>query len=129
MPMLQLDAPEHELPSTVVVPTEASIELLEAPKRKLRRRRNMLIILWTLLLVFGIMILLVRTPLHAPPFDSLTQYVCDPLPRLPNLGNRSQSYALRPNSRRILDGDARHSLPQASGRRQTARSYCTRKMK
>jgi hypothetical protein len=95
MPILHPNAPEHDLPPKVVVPTEASIELLEAPKRKLRRRRNMPIILWTLLLVFGILILLVRTPPYAPPFDSLTQYVCDPLPRLPNLGNRFQSYALR----------------------------------
>jgi hypothetical protein len=38
--------------------------------------------------------LLVRTPLHAPSFESLTEYVCDPLPRLPNLGNRFQSYRL-----------------------------------
>jgi hypothetical protein len=95
VPILQPDEPEHELPSKVVLPSEASIELLEAPKRKLRRRRNMPIILWTLLLVFGILMLVVRTPLHAPPFDSLTQYVCDPLPRLPNLGNRFQSYSLR----------------------------------
>jgi hypothetical protein len=95
MPILQSDAPEHELPSKVVIPTEALIELLEAPKRKLRKRRNMPIILWTLLLAFGILMLLVRTPLHAPAFESLTQYLCDPLPRLPNLGNRFQSYALR----------------------------------
>lgn len=38
--------------------------------------------------------LLVRSPINAPDFEQLTQYVCDPLPRLPNLGNRFQSYSL-----------------------------------
>jgi hypothetical protein len=94
VPILQPDVLEHELPSKVAIPTEASIELLEAPKRKVRKPRNMPSILWTLLLALGILILQVRTPLRAPPFESLTQYVCDPLPRLPVLGNRSQSYSL-----------------------------------
>jgi hypothetical protein len=55
----------------------------------------MAIILWTLLLVFGILMLIARGPLDAPPFEQLTQYVCDPLPPLPALGNRSQQYRLR----------------------------------
>jgi hypothetical protein len=54
----------------------------------------MAIILWVLLLVFGILMLLVRTPLHAPPFESLTQYVCDPPPLLPIQANRLGTYPL-----------------------------------
>jgi hypothetical protein len=92
--ILQTDTSERELPSKVVVPTEASIESLEAPRRKVPKRRNMPVILWTLLLVFGILMLLVRLPVNAPDCNDLTQYVCDPLPRLPNLGNRFQSYSL-----------------------------------
>jgi hypothetical protein len=52
-------------------------------------------ILWTLLLVFGILMLIARGPSDAPPFDQLTEYVCDPLPPLPVLGNRTQQYRLR----------------------------------
>lgn len=38
--------------------------------------------------------LFARMPINAPPFESLTQYTCDRLPSLPNLGNGRQSYAL-----------------------------------
>ena len=75
---------------------------LDLPKSGRPRLGRMPIILWTLLLAFGILMLLVRTPLHAPPFESLTQYVCDPLPPLPNLGNRFQRYSL---NRRCRAGD------------------------
>jgi hypothetical protein len=54
----------------------------------------MALILLLLLLSLGILMLLVRAPLHAPPFESLTQYVCDPLPGLPTLGSRTQLYLL-----------------------------------
>jgi hypothetical protein len=53
------------------------------------------LLLWSMLLLLGILMLLVRSPINAPDFEQLTQYVCDlpsPLPRF--LGNRSQSYAL-----------------------------------
>jgi hypothetical protein len=43
----------------------------------------------------GILMLIARGPLDAPPFEQLTQYVCDPPPPLPALGNRSQQYRLR----------------------------------
>lgn len=79
----------------VIDSSEAAAEALESPKRKRRSGGSMTAILWMLLLVFGILILLVRGPLHAPPFESLTQYVCDPLPSLPSLGNRLQQYRLR----------------------------------
>jgi hypothetical protein len=52
-------------------------------------------ILWILLLVLGFLMLIARGPLNAPPFEQLTEYVCDPLPRFPVLGNRSQQYRLR----------------------------------
>jgi hypothetical protein len=53
------------------------------------------VFLWSGLLLFGILILLARGPINAPPFEQLTQYVCAPIPPLPNLGYRSQSYNLR----------------------------------
>jgi hypothetical protein len=56
---------------------------------------SVVIILWGVLLLFGVLILLTRGPLNAPPFEKLTQYVCDPLPPLPTLGNRYQQYGLR----------------------------------
>jgi hypothetical protein len=52
------------------------------------------IILWSLSLLLGILIFVVHLPLNAPPIDQLTMYTCDPLPRLPNLGNRTQRYPL-----------------------------------
>jgi hypothetical protein len=55
----------------------------------------MVVILWGFLLLFGVLMLLTRGPLSAPPFEQLTQYVCDPLPPLPTLGNRFQQYGLR----------------------------------
>jgi hypothetical protein len=48
----------------------------------------MAVILWTLLLLFGIVMLIARSPSNAPSFESLTQYVCDPTPPLPGPGNR-----------------------------------------
>lgn len=44
--------------------------------------------------LLGILIFVVHLPLNAPPIDQLTIYTCDPLPRLPNLGNRTQRYPL-----------------------------------
>jgi hypothetical protein len=40
------------------------------------------LILWSLGLLLGILMLLVRLPLNAPAFEQLTQYVCDPSPVL-----------------------------------------------
>jgi len=86
---------EVQRPLKLIALSDAPAETLEYPKRERRSGASMAGILWTLLLVFGILILLVSGPLRAPPFESLTQYVCDPLPSLPNLGNRLQQYRLR----------------------------------
>jgi len=72
-------------------------EDLEYPHSAIRakaRNSPMPLVLWGMALLLGILMLLARTPLHAPPFESLTQYACDRLPSLPNLGNRFQSYSL-----------------------------------
>jgi hypothetical protein len=39
-------------------------------------------ILWSLLLLFGILAILARGPREAPAFDTLTAFTCDPLPVL-----------------------------------------------
>jgi hypothetical protein len=57
-------------------------------------KSSMPLILWSLLLLLGILMLLVRTPVNAPAFAQLTEYACDPVPRLPRLGSRLQSYPL-----------------------------------
>lgn len=93
MPITEPDQRKAQHPSEVIA-SEAPVEALEPPERKRPRGGNMTVILWALLLVFGILIFLVRTPLHAPPFDSLTQYVCDPPPRLPIQANRLGTYPL-----------------------------------
>jgi hypothetical protein len=93
VPITQPDQREVQQVSGVIV-SEAPVEALEPPERKHPSGGNMAVILWALLLVFGVLMLLVRGPLHAPPFETLTQYVCDRLPPLPRLGNRLQSYPL-----------------------------------
>lgn len=87
----------QELPrsSRIIASLEPPADALEFPKPKRRGGGSMTGILSTSLLAFGILILLTRGPIHAPPFNSLTQYVCDPLPSLPSLGNRLQQYRLR----------------------------------
>jgi hypothetical protein len=60
-----------------------------------RRPLSIVVTLWILLLVFGVLMLQIRGPLKAPPFEQLTQFVCDPLPVPPILGNRLQRYRLR----------------------------------
>jgi hypothetical protein len=59
-------------------------------------RVPMPVVLWSGLFLLGILILILRGPTHAPAFEQLTQYRCDPLPPLPNFGYRLQSsYDLR----------------------------------
>jgi hypothetical protein len=97
MPILQDQPPDPTAPSRVVAASldpPPDLEYPHAPILLKTTNSVMPLILWSLGLVFGILMLLVRTPLHAPPFESLTEYVCDPLPRLPTLGNRFQSYRL-----------------------------------
>jgi hypothetical protein len=97
MPILQQQPPDPAAPSRIVAASLDPPQDLEYPHAATpakARNSPMPLILWGMALLLGILMLLVRTPLHAPPFESLTEYVCDPLPRLPNLGNRFQSYRL-----------------------------------
>jgi hypothetical protein len=94
--IIQSDQREDELPSQLIASPDAlddNAGALHPPRRT--HGGSMAPILWTLLLVFGILMLVARGPFDAPRFEQLTQYVCDPLPPLPVLGNRSQSYRLR----------------------------------
>ncbi len=95
MPIIQPDRREDKLPSAVmVIASSEAFEPLELPQKTRPNRGGMVVILWPLLLALGILMLLVRAPLQAPPFESLTQYVCDQLPALPTLGSRTQLYLL-----------------------------------
>lgn len=97
MPIEQQQPPETDAPSQIIAASRdppRDLEYPHAPTYEQTGNSMMPLILWSLGLLFGILMLLVRTPLHAPSFESLTQYVCDPLPLLPNLGNRYQRYPL-----------------------------------
>ena len=96
MSIIQSDKRKDQLPAQFIASSEAlSDEPTALHSRRRTRASSMATILWTLLLVFGILMLVARGPSDAPPFEQLTQYVCDPLPPLPVLGNRSQQYRLR----------------------------------
>jgi hypothetical protein len=90
--MNQVDSPLERTPPQSIPAAIGSLDYPHSQKRE--NRVSIPTVLWALLIAFGILILVTRAPLHAPLFESLTQYVCDPLPRLPTLGNRSQSYSL-----------------------------------
>ena len=45
-------------------------------------------LLWTLLLVFALLLLLTAGPRQAPPLANLTAYACDPLPAIDRPGKR-----------------------------------------
>jgi hypothetical protein len=97
MPIIQEQPPEPAARSQIVAASldpPRDLEYPHAPISAQPGNAAMPLILWSLGLLFGINVLLVRTPLHAPPFESLTEYACDPLPQLPNLGNRLQGYPL-----------------------------------
>jgi hypothetical protein len=93
MSIIQPDEREDQLPAQLIASSGALLANPRSPRRT--HGGGMAAILWTLLLVFGILMLIARGPLDAPPFERLTKYVCDPLPPLPVLGNRSQKYRLR----------------------------------
>jgi hypothetical protein len=71
-----------------------ALDYPESHREQRTRRIPMPVFFWSGLLAFGILILLARSPINAPPFVQLTQYVCDPVPPLASrgYGNRSQSY-------------------------------------
>jgi hypothetical protein len=96
MPILQ-DQPDPAIPTRIVATSldpPRDLEYPHAPISSMVGNSPMPLILWSLGLLLGLLMLLARLPVNAPPFESLTKYVCDPLPRLPNLGNRFQSYRL-----------------------------------
>jgi hypothetical protein len=97
MSIIQEQPSDPSVPSRIVAASldpPQDLEYPHAPIPAKARNSPMPLILWGMALLLGILMLLVRTPLHAPPFESLTQYACDRLPSLPNLGNRFQSYSL-----------------------------------
>jgi hypothetical protein len=97
MPILQEQSADPAAPAQIAATSLDQPQEPEYPHAPIPAKAGnsmMPLILWSLGLVLGILILLVRTPVHAPPFESLTEYVCDPLPPLPNLGNRYQRYQL-----------------------------------
>jgi hypothetical protein len=88
----------EERPPNPLVANADSAVALEYPHPHRRKDTDPIPVptaLWSGLLVFGILILLARSPINAPTFDQLTQYVCDPLPPLPSVGGRTQTYNLR----------------------------------
>jgi hypothetical protein len=95
MPILQEQPPDLAIPSQIVATSldpPRDLEYPHSPISPMVDNSPMPLILWSLGLLLGLLMLLARLPLNAPSFESLTEYVCDPLPRLPSLGNRFQSY-------------------------------------
>ena len=114
----------QEQPREPAEPSQIAAALLErppdleyphAPQPAKARNSPMPLILWGLALLLGILMRLVRTPLHVQPFESVTEYACDPLPRLPNLGNRFQSYRLNLRCRAANKSSSNASLPMLEG--------------
>jgi hypothetical protein len=95
MSTTQPDQREAALPSRAIGSSETSLDAPPPPPTGQRTSGSLVTILWGALLLFGVLMLLTRGPLSAPAFGQLTQYVCDPLPPLPTLGNRFQQYGLR----------------------------------
>jgi hypothetical protein len=97
MSIEQEQHPDPAIPSRIVATSldpPRDLEYPHTPISSMVGNSPMPLILWSLGLLLGLLMLLARLPVNAPPFESLTKYVCDPLPRLPNLGNRFQSYRL-----------------------------------
>jgi hypothetical protein len=97
MPIIQDEPPQPAVPAYLSSGTHERAEDLEYPHAPIPVNGSnsaMPLILWSLGLIFGMLIFLTHLPLDPPRIDQLTMYTCDPLPRLPNLGNRFQSYSL-----------------------------------
>jgi hypothetical protein len=96
MSIIQPIKPEDALPTqTIAASKDFFDDLPPRPTRGGKEHDSIAFLLWGLLLVFGVLLLLTRSPINAPPFEVLTQYVCDPPPWFPQLGNRYQQYRLR----------------------------------
>ena len=92
MPILQEQPSDPAVPSQIVASSldpPRDLEYPHAPISAKPRNAMMPLILWALALLFGILMLLVRTPINAPQFQELTQYVCDPFPVLHGQSLRS----------------------------------------
>jgi hypothetical protein len=102
MPILQQQPPETDASVRILATSldpPQDLEYPHPPPPAVTSNAVMPLLLWGMLLLLGILMLLVRGPINAPGFEQLTQYVRDPLPNLPSLGNRFQSYALNPKCR------------------------------
>jgi hypothetical protein len=78
-----------------ITSSKHSIDSLLLQDVRQRPKLSIVVTLWSLLLVFGVPMLVTKGPLKAPSFEQLTEYLCDPLPPLATLGNRFQQYGLR----------------------------------
>ena len=79
MSILQEQPPEPAEPSQIAAASlerPPDLEYPHAPLPAKARNSLMPLIFWSLALLLGILMLLVRTPLHAQPFESLTEYAC-----------------------------------------------------
>jgi hypothetical protein len=71
-----------------------NLEYPHPPSPVKNSNNAMPLILGSLGVLVGVVVLLVRMPTHAPTFEQLTQYTCDPVPRLPLAANRLGTYPL-----------------------------------
>src|SRR5271154_6524541 len=60
--------------SNDITSSKISIDGLLPPDVGQRAKLSIVVTLWSLLLVFGVLMLLTRGPLNAPPFEQLTPY-------------------------------------------------------
>jgi hypothetical protein len=79
--IIQPDQRQNQLPSQFIAASAAPVDALIPPQpRRPTSGGGMAVIFCSLLLLFGVFMLLGRGPSTAPPFETLTQYACDPLP-------------------------------------------------
>jgi hypothetical protein len=79
--IIQPDQRQDQLPSQFVESSETPVDASPPTQsRSSTTGGGMPVILWSLLLLFGILMLLARGPLNAPALEDLTSYACDPIP-------------------------------------------------
>jgi len=129
MAILQEQPPDPAAPSQIAAASLKPPQDLEYPHAPIPAKvgdSRMPLILWSMAILLGILMLLVRTPLHAPPFESLTEYACDPLPLLPKLGNRYQRYQLNLRCRAGDQVIFQRQSPYAGGTNSSGVNACYR---
>jgi hypothetical protein len=75
MPILQQQPLETDTTKQIIAAAlnaQQDLEYPRAPRPTRTSKAVMPIVLWSLCLLLGILMLFVRTPLHAPPFESLS---------------------------------------------------------